>query len=283
MGTSGSDRPGAVARRRVRVEGGHLAYATQGAGAPVVFVHAAIADSRMWDRELSLVGRDHRAISYDLRGFGGSSPATGPFSYDEDLRKLLDYLDAPRSFLVGASMGGAFAIDFALAHPTRVSGLLLVAPGLSGGFEGPYEPDEAAAFAFDEKKSGEIAEAVRRGDLTSATELLRQLWCASLEGASLELFHRMVSENAKEVFESPTMLQATSAPPAAAHLPELEVATTVLVGDRDNPSSTPFASRIGRAIPGARLVTVPGADHLINLSRPRAFESALMAGLAQVR
>jgi len=56
----------------------------------------------------------------------------------------------------------------------------------------------------------------------------------------------------------------------------------VLIGDRDNPSSVPFAKRIDQAVPGSRLTTVPGADHLINLSRPEPFESALRGALKSV-
>jgi pimeloyl-ACP methyl ester carboxylesterase len=60
-------------------------------------------------------------------------------------------------------MGGAFAIEYTLEHPETVSGLLLAAPGLSGGFEPTFEPDEQAAFGEDEKKSQEVAQAWSKG------------------------------------------------------------------------------------------------------------------------
>jgi pimeloyl-ACP methyl ester carboxylesterase len=272
----------AAIRGKLKVAGGEVAYETSGAGSPVLFVHSVIADRRMWDRELSVFSKDHQAIRFDLRGFGGSTPTSGAFSNVEDVRSLLAHLHLPRAYLVGSSMGGGIAVDFALEHPEMVSGLLLAAPGLSGGLSPPFTPEEQAAFEYDDKKSQEIAQAWSKGDKTGAFELLRQLWCSALEGPSLELFHRMVVENAPEVFDNRTMQHATSAPPAAARLPALKAPTTVLIGDRDNPSSVPFARRVASSVVGSRLVTIPGADHLINLSRPAAFEAALTAALQNV-
>jgi 3-oxoadipate enol-lactonase len=263
----------------LEVPGGHLAYETSGQGPAVLFIHSVIADSRMWDRELTVFAQDHQSIKFDLRGFGGSTPAAGPFSYDDDILALLTHLRIQRVFLVGSSMGGAMAIDFALAHPDRVTGLFLAAPGLSGGFEPPFSSQEQSAFDFDERKSQEIAEAWSKGDASRAFDGLRELWCAALEGTNLTLFRQMVERNVAEVFDNRSMRHATSPAPAASRLPTIRTPTTVLLGDRDNPSSDCFAQRIAAAVPGARLVTVPGADHLINLSRPRDFDSLLSAAL----
>lgn len=273
----------ATSRSVLEVPGGKLAYQVAGRGPPVLFIHSAIADSRMWDREFSLFSSDHRTIRFDLRGFGGSSPTSAAFSYAEDVKFLLAHLDVHRIYLVGSSMGGALAIDFALGNPEMIQGLLLAAPGLSGGLQPPFDPEEQAAFDYDDKKSQEVAASWSKGDASTAFELLRQLWCSALKGASLELFRQMVEQNALEVFADRSGQHATRMPPAAGLLGAIRAPTIVLVGDRDNPSSPVFAKKIAGSVPGARLVTVPGADHLVNLSRPEAFDAELRSALSKVR
>ncbi len=235
----------------------------------------------MWAREQRTFSNEHRVVRFDLRGYGGSSPATQPFSYVRDVRSLVDHLRLDRPMLVGASMGGAFAINYALEHPNDLRGLLLVAPGISGGFEPPFEPAEQAAFEADEKQSGAIAGAWARHDLTAAIEGVRSLWCPALEGEALRLFRTMVTENAEEVLGDRSALHAERSPPAAARLSSIRVPTTVLVGDRDNPASAYFARRIAKGIPGAKLVEVSGADHLLNLGRPDAFDAGLRSVLSR--
>jgi len=274
--SNGSEHP--AMHGDLRLPGGTLAYEVRGEGPPVVFLHALIADHRMWEREVSLLSHDHRTVRFDLRGFGGSTPATSPFSYVEDLRALLSHLRLHRPYLVGASMGGGIAIDMALDHPELVGGLILAAPGLSGGVNPPFTKEEEAAFLEDDRRSKEVQQAWRNGQTDRARELLRLLWCPALEGPALKLFHQMVQQNSAEVFEDRTGRLAQSRP-AEGRLSGIRVPTHVLVGDRDNPSSIPFARRIARSIPGARLTEVPGGDHLLNLSQPLAFEKVLRASL----
>lgn len=261
------------------VTGGKLAYQVTGSGRPVLFLHSVIADSRMWDRELATFRDRGRMARFDLRGFGRTPAATSPFSYSQDIGGLIAKLGFERPLLVGSSMGGALAIDFALTHPGSVGGLLLVAPGVGGGFPPPYTPEEQRAFEVDERLSKEVDLAWTQGDRRKAIDGLRQLWCAALEGPALELFRTMVEQNLEEVFGNRSMKVAEDLVPAAPRLGELRIPTTILVGDRDNPSSPVFAHRLARAIPGARLVEVPGADHLINLSKPEAFDRELRAML----
>jgi pimeloyl-ACP methyl ester carboxylesterase len=159
----------------------------------------------------------------------------------------------------------------------------LAAPGLSGGVLPPYSPEERAAFEFDEARSREVAEAWSKGDRELAVDRLRRLWCAALEGRALEHFRTMVGENLSEVFDNRSMKFAVDVPAAEPRLPDLQVPTTILVGDRDNPSSWPFARRIERSVPRSRLVSIPRADHLINLSEPAAFDRELEAFLRETR
>ena len=260
---------------RLNVSGGTLAYEEQGRGRPIVLLHEGIADRRMWNREFPMLARDHHVVRYDLRGFGGSAPATSAYSPVLDLVTLLDHAHLEQPLIVGPSMGGKIALDLALAYPDRVGGLLLIAPGYSG-MDYDHVPGGRATFERDERLSKAAADAWAAGDLKGATEHLRELWASALSGEALELFRTMVRDNAKEVFEERSAPHETrEGAPAAGRLSQVRVPTLLLVGDRDNPAMPHLANYLVRGIPGAQLEIVPGADHLLNLSRPHAFDTAI--------
>jgi pimeloyl-ACP methyl ester carboxylesterase len=264
------------------VPGGKIAYDVAGEGSPVVFLHEGIADRRMWDREFPILAREHRVARYDLRGYGGSAPATSGFSSVRDLDALIDHLDMERPLLIGPSYGGRIALDLALARPASVGGLLLVAPGYSG-MDYDHVPGGKATFERDETLSKAAADAWAAGRLDEATEHLRQLWASALSGSALDLFRAMVRDNAEEVFaDRSSRLDSREGEPAAGRLNEVRVPTWILVGDRDNPAMPHVANFLARGIPGARLQLVPGADHLLNLSRPDAFDAAVRTSLGSL-
>ena len=270
-------------RGRLEVPDGRIDYEVAGDGPGLVLLHAAIADLRMWDREIDRLAPDHRVVRFNFRGYGGSLPASAPFSRVRDLEAVVVHLGLDRPVIVGPSVGGRIAIDFALERPDAVGGLLLVAPGLSG-FEAELEPAGAAAYAADERRSREVAAAWKAGDRATAIELLRTLWCPALTGAALDRFRQMVEENLDEVFDDRSERWDTLPdPPAARRLGGIDAPTTVLIGDRDNPVMGYFAEYIARQIPGAVRVKVPGGDHLLNLSRPDAFDAGLASLLGRVR
>jgi len=264
------------------VPGGKMAYEVAGEGRAVVLLHEGIADRRMWDREFPLLARAHRVARYDLRGYGDSTPATSDFYPVRDLMALLDHLHLDRPLIVGPSMGGKIALDLVLAHPEKVGGLLLVAPGYSG-MDYDHVPGGKATFERDEQLSKAASDAWTAGHLDEATEHLRQLWASALTGSSLELFRTMVRDNAKEVFEERSgQHERRDGAAAAGRLKEIHVPTLILVGDRDNPAMPHCANFLGRGIAGATVQLVPGADHLLNLSAPQAFDTALPIILSRI-
>jgi pimeloyl-ACP methyl ester carboxylesterase len=113
------------------VNGVRLHHVTEGEGPPVVFVHGFPEFWYEWTRQLADLGRDHRAIAFDMRGYNLSSKPEALDAYRvsqlvEDLRALTEALDAPRFTLVGHDWGGAVAWAFAIAHPGRLERLVIV-------------------------------------------------------------------------------------------------------------------------------------------------------------
>ncbi len=123
-----------MAELLIEREGVTLSGEEDGEGPAVVLLHGLTATRRyvvMGSTALQRSG--HRVITYDARGHGRSSPAARPddYRYDEltlDLEAVLDSLGLSDAVLAGASMGGHTALSFALTHPQRVSGLVVITP-----------------------------------------------------------------------------------------------------------------------------------------------------------
>jgi pimeloyl-ACP methyl ester carboxylesterase len=117
-----------------RLNGARLYYQVRGKGPPIVLIHGGQLDCRVWDDQFKVLTGSYRVLRYDVRGFGGSVGRHKDRLYSDvdDLAALLDYVGMPSPHLVGLSLGGRIAIDFALTHPTRVGSLLTAGPGLTG-------------------------------------------------------------------------------------------------------------------------------------------------------
>ncbi|WP_164017610.1 alpha/beta fold hydrolase [Pyxidicoccus trucidator] len=254
-----------VERGQTRLAGEHA-----GRGPALVFLHAGVADRRMWRAELAAFASTHHALAYDRRGFGESHGAPAPFSHVEDLAAVLDALGERQAVLVGCSQGGRVALDFTLAHPDRVRGLVLVAPAVSGA------PAPAAPAPSVASLAASIEEAEGRGDVERVNALEARLWLdgpqgpeGRVDGAARALFLEMNGV----ALRAPSPGAEREPPPALPRLGELRVPTRVVYGDLDLPHLQERCALLARGIPGADLRVMPGCAHLPNLEQPRAFET----------
>ncbi len=107
-----------------------LYYEDQGTGGtPLVLLHGLGSSAQDWERQLPAFSRHRRVIAPDLRGFGRSSRLhriVGPVDYANDLNHLLDALSLDRIDLLGYSLGGAIAFQFALVAPDRLRRLIIL-------------------------------------------------------------------------------------------------------------------------------------------------------------
>src|SRR5262249_55058216 len=145
------------------VNGTRLHYEVAGTGPALALVHGFTLDCRMWDDQFALLAEQFRVVRYDLRGFGRSAlPGAAPYLHADDLRALLDHLDMAPATVVGFSLGGGIAIDFAILHPEATAALVPVDSTLGGV---PFSADFRAFLA-------ELGRRARADGLDAA----KQLW-----------------------------------------------------------------------------------------------------------
>jgi pimeloyl-ACP methyl ester carboxylesterase len=253
-----------------------------GRGDPAVLLHPGVCDRRVWRGVAERVAAaGHGVIAYDRRGFGLTTPGAGePFSDLRDLWVVLRDAGHERAWLVGGSMGGRLAIDAALDRPARVTGLVLVAPAVSG------EPDvddaelDEATRALD----GAIGAADEDGDLDEVNRLEAHLWLdgpgeteGRVAGPARELFLEM-NGIALANGEQRTVAAASVAWP---RLEELRLPVTVAWGELDVPVVRQRSATVARRVPGAAAVVLPGVAHLPMLEQPDAVADVVLAAMAR--
>jgi 3-oxoadipate enol-lactonase len=258
-------------------------YEDSGEGPPVVLIHGYGADLRLWDAQVpALVAAGFRVIRHDVRGHGRSLIAPDGYTfenYSADLRDLLDRLNVERpaseslsieaAHLIGLSMGGGIALQFALDNPHRVLSLTLVDSTLPG-------------FTYGEEAAGRIEalmEAVRTEGPRSALESV-YLQHPFFDGI------RRVPEQFKSVreivlgFQTPDMREGARPPDyrpdIAGRLPELTAPTLVVAGEHDIPDFRLIADVLAENIPQARLQVIPDCWHLPPVEKPEEFNHLLL-------
>ncbi|TMK62409.1 MAG: alpha/beta hydrolase [Actinobacteria bacterium] len=204
----------------VPAERGRLHYERAGRGPAVVLIHPGLWDSRLWDGQFASLAKQHDVIRYDLRGSGRSEAASAPYSDVQDLLEVMVFLDVERATLVGLSAGAAVAIDFALAYPEMVAGLVPASPVLSG-----YEWNDPGMDMLRQ----EMASGVEAGRPERAVEVALSVW-APLETDPIvdERIREIAMENASRLL-GPDLAQP--APPAEDRLHEIQAPTMVIVGE----------------------------------------------------
>jgi 3-oxoadipate enol-lactonase len=244
----------------VDANGTRLWVETEGTGPAVLFLHGGLGDSRLWAPVAERLAHQFRTILYDYRHFGRSDSPGGEFATLDDLFALLDAVEVERAALVGLSMGGAIALDAALARPERVWAVAHVAGAVTG-----LPLDLASEEEFTEYEA-----AIERGDLDAAMAFdfdlwaplgtddhLRELWLATPDARGL-----------------PDGAEPRPRPPAHERLHELAVPTLVVVATHDPQGLRDHGTTVAREVPGARLVELD-SDHYVTLREPKRIAQLL--------
>jgi len=268
-----------VARKResgsADVEGGRLYYEVAGSGTPVVFLHAFALDTRMWDDQFEALARDFRVVRYDLRGFGRSTaPQPGrPYSHAEDLAALLVKVDAHQPHVVGASMGGRCALDFAVTQPDAMRSVVVVDTVIGGW---PWSRAWVEAYS-------PVIQAGRRGDIAAAKAawLALPVFASSRANKPVDArFSRMVEDYSGWHFVNADP-ERRVAPPTLSQLGKIRAPTLALIGDNDLPEFHRMTESLERQVANARRLNVPAAGHLANMESPELVTKALRAFFAR--
>ncbi|MFQ5679431.1 MAG: alpha/beta fold hydrolase [Gemmatimonadota bacterium] len=231
---------------------------------PVVFVHSLAGSQSQWTPQLRALAGRRRAVALDLRGHGESElPSDGDYTVPglaRDVGAVVDALGLGRFLLVGHSLGGAVAAEYAGRHPERVAGLLLVDP--VGDQRVAQEELIQFLFELDRSYRPTIQE-YWRSILAGGTETTRRQVMGDLG--------RTAPEAVIHTLEGLLYFDPVAAL-AGYQGPTLSLITPL----NDSPAS------LHRLIPGLRTVTVEGTSHWLQMDDPGGFQRILEGFLEEV-
>lgn len=243
---------------------GRLAWERAGSGPALVLVHDGLLPSASWDEVWPALTERFDVVRYDRRGYGASTTTTADFDDGNDLRALLDALKLEKVALVGASAGGGLALDFTIAHPERVSALVLEGPVLSGfSYSAHY-------MARGIRNTGSPAYRPKDAE-TAIAHWAEDAYMTDPRNTEGRRRLRVLLERFPQSAQG--RIQGSAHPPgdARAGLAGLRLPVRLLVGESDIPDVHAHVGAIEHGVAGAERLVVPQAGHLVHLEQPEAF------------
>ena len=249
------------------VRGQRLFYQdTGGGGLALVLSHGFLQDADMFDAQVRSLRNRHRIITWDQRGHGRTVSTPGPYTYwdsAEDLAGLLDHMQVNRAVVGGMSQGGFLSLRFALAHPQRTAGLVLI--DTQSGREDPEKAQQYDVMHEVWTGSGasdqllEMVAAIIVGNRRSESAQWIAKWKA-MDPARLTSIYRTLMDR-DDLTE---------------RLAEIRVPAVVIHGTEDVAIDISLAEQLCQGLSGCRgLIRVEGAGHSSNITHPEPVNRAI--------
>jgi pimeloyl-ACP methyl ester carboxylesterase len=272
--------------KEISVNGVTLNYVEQGTGEPVVFVHGAVSDMRVWEPLRDEIAKKHRFIAYTQRYFGaGSWPDDGKkFSvatHADDLAGFIRSLNAGSVHLVGWSYGGTVALVVATKDPSLVRSLVLYEAAAASVL--PPDSAEARQAAADRARTtGPAVNATKAGDPQKGVQLLIEgVFQLPPGGASqaADTWQTIWRDNARTL---PVMFAAPPPPPTPCDTLKLLSKPTLVVSGEKTAGFFPIIdASLVKCIPGAQRAVLPHVNHDAPARDPAAFSRVILDFLSK--
>jgi pimeloyl-ACP methyl ester carboxylesterase len=258
-------------------DGARIHYEVHGSGDPVLLIMGLGSNAYGWHRTIPWLAERYQAIAFDNRGVGRSDVPAGPYTIAQmaaDAEAVLDANGHDTAHVVGASLGGMIAQRFALAYPDRLRSLILICT----------TPGGANAVTA----SREVMTAMVQGGDDPRKVYRRNAWF--LYGDDTRTNHPdRIEEDLEYRQKIPTtpagylgQLTAAMSHDTWDGLPSIAVPTLVVHGDADLLVPTANGPLLAGRIPGARLVMVPGAGHMLQADGGDLVRDSVLDFLARV-
>lgn len=258
------------------VNNAKLYYEVSGSGDPLVLLHGFSLDTRMWNYQFEDFARHYQVFRYDMRGYGKSDqPTDESYSHADDLKTLLHVLEIEKAHIIGFSMGGGTAVEFAISHPECCISLTAV-DALVSGYD--WQSQELG------KSFGSVITKAREESIMAAKELwlAQPLFAAAHQKPAVAaLLHKIISDYSGWHFLNSNYGRPLD-PPTTQQLERIVAPTLIIVGSLDLPELLAVADLLSQGISGAEKVILPQVGHMSNMESPGKFNEIVLDFLSKI-
>jgi pimeloyl-ACP methyl ester carboxylesterase len=236
----------------------------------LVMIRGLGSDLCAWYEQTPVLSRVFRLLQLDNRGAGRSDKPTAPYSIRQmaaDTKGLMDSLRIGRAAMLGISMGGMIAQEFALNYPDRLTSLILGCTHFGGPKAVPAAPEIVAAITAGPNVLGEKLELQQRAIFCKETVLRRP--------EVMRKFREARERHPIPPHAFACQVAAVMGHDTSARLPSIRIPTLVLTGREDRLVPPTNSRLIAERIPGAVLQELPGG-HLFLAEYPDEFNRAII-------
>jgi pimeloyl-ACP methyl ester carboxylesterase len=251
----------------IRARGLEVAYQRVGEGPPLVFVHGAGDDGRIWQPQLAALADEFTVVAWDEPGAGRSSDLPAEFAladYAHCLAAVVEDVALGPAHIAGLSWGGTVAQELYRRHPGLVASLILI--DTYAGWRGSLPAAEVRARVLSAREM-----------LAAPPDGLHLVFPGLFAGDPPVELVSLLEEIAADVRPESVARQLSimAATDQRDLLPQIVAPTLLIWGELDERSPLSIAHEFEEAIPGAELVVIPGAGHLSNLEKPELINEAI--------
>ena len=259
------------------VNGTKLYYEVAGKGMPLVFIHGSFGDRRHWDFQFKELSKKYRVMRYDLRGFGRSAlPDTAKIYRDaDDLNALMIFLGISKAHICGLSSGSFIVFDFAFSYPDKCISLIPIGPRIAGDESDEYKTPATDSLRTAVSKMVDILKSKGKKEATdylwkANNCLSKSIRSPATRNALLKMGYeytwwRYLHVNKREY----------AFPAAINKLNEINIPTLVVTAEYDLEKCKEVAQLIAKNVPHAKLISLKGAGHIMNMDQPAKFNKII--------
>jgi pimeloyl-ACP methyl ester carboxylesterase len=249
----------------IQTSGLEIAYERVGRGPPLVFVHGAAEDGRVWRPQLAALADEFTVVAWDEPGAGRSSDVPADFGladYASCLAAVIEAVGLGPAHVAGLSWGSTVVQELYRHHPGLVSTLILI--GAFAGWKGSLPAEDVAARV----------EGVRQMlDAEPFDPTLPGLFAGEPPAEFVPLLEEIAADVRPESLRTQLFLMAEA--DQRDLLPRITVPTLLIWGELDARSPLGVARQFQETIPETELVVIPGAGHVSHLERPEQVNDAV--------